>query len=126
VNAPAVVMPSEALVNEPPLQVAILKEVNAVAYVTAPSTIKGPAHNATGVHVRVPVPPIESAAPLVYSPVLSAALLVGDTLTTAANVAPSNAPVDTVPVLVTSDIVPAAVAATLLKLMAPELDTACE
>ncbi len=121
VNALDVVMPRVALFSAPALQVTVVKEVKAVANVTEPCTVNGPAHDATGVHVRVPVPPIDSAAPFVNRPVLMAAAPVGDTSTTAANVAPFTAPVDTEPVFVTSDIVPAAVAVMLAKLMLPLL-----
>ncbi len=84
-----------------PLHETVVSYVKAVAYVTGPRTVSGPAHRAAGIQVGVPAPPpIERAAPAVNKLVVTAAAPEGAIATVELKPPPFTAPVDTAPVTV--------------------------
>ncbi len=102
-----VVRAKPELVRLAPLeQRTVDREVRAVAKVTAPFTMSGPAKLATGVHVTPP--PRLRIAEFVNKPVLTADEIVGAITTVGLNAPPLTAPVLTAPEEVISDRVPAA------------------
>ncbi len=111
VNAPKVVSAKFVPIRLPPdaAHVTVLKEVNATVNDTAPATVSGAFHSATGVQLTVPAPPSVSDAVLVNEPVLTVAAALG-LITTELEPKPPpfTAPVDTEPeVVVRVNVAPA-------------------